>query len=132
MATRPHASWQRCRTHLAANLLAATPKSPWSRVEALHSVYDQPDVEAVNGRYDGVLEGLYEAPSRDEVSRSFGLLGDFSRGSGRVSFQVPSTQFWTHATCARGGSETVLARAGGLPTGSTQSRRRSVHVGTWN
>src|SRR5919107_5515119 len=42
-ATLPGASWQRCRTHYAANLMATTPKSSWGWVKALlHSVYDQP------------------------------------------------------------------------------------------
>src|SRR5215217_6708693 len=42
-ATLPGASWQRCRTHYAANLMAVTPKSAWGWVKALlHSVYDQP------------------------------------------------------------------------------------------
>jgi transposase-like protein len=46
-ATLPNASWQRCRTHYAANLMAVTPKSQWGWVKALlHSVYDQPDSEA--------------------------------------------------------------------------------------
>jgi transposase-like protein len=43
-ATLPGASWQRCRTHYAANLMSATPKASWPWVRAmLHSVYDQPD-----------------------------------------------------------------------------------------
>ena len=47
-ATLPGASWQRCRTHYAANLMAVTPKSSWPWVKALlHSVYDQPDADAV-------------------------------------------------------------------------------------
>jgi len=46
-ATLPGASWQRCRTHYAANLMAATPKNAWGWVKALlHSVYDQPDADA--------------------------------------------------------------------------------------
>jgi transposase-like protein len=60
-ATLPSASWQRCRTHYAANLMAGTPKSQWGWVRALlHSVYDQPDAEAVHAQFDRVLEGLYE------------------------------------------------------------------------
>jgi transposase-like protein len=60
-ATLPAASWQRCRTHYAANLMAVTPKSQWGWVKALlHSVYDQPDTEAVHAQFDRVLEGLYE------------------------------------------------------------------------
>src|SRR6476620_5930349 len=60
-ATLPDASWQRCRTHYAANLMSATPKSQWGWVKALlHSVYDQPDADSVNAQFDRVLEGLYE------------------------------------------------------------------------
>jgi transposase-like protein len=60
-ATLPAASWQRCRTHYAANLMSVTPKAQWGRVRALlHSVYDQPDAESVNAQLDRVLEGLYE------------------------------------------------------------------------
>ena len=60
-ATLPAASWQRCRTHYAANLMAVTPKSQWGWVKALlHSVYDQPDAEAVHAQFDRVIEGLYE------------------------------------------------------------------------
>ena len=60
-ATLPDASWQRCRTHYAANLMAVTPKSQWGWVKALlHSVYDQPDADSVNAQFDRVLEGLYE------------------------------------------------------------------------
>ncbi len=58
-ANLPGASWQRCRTHYAANLMAATPKSSWGWVKALlHSVYDQPDAEAVHAQYDRVLDAL--------------------------------------------------------------------------
>jgi transposase-like protein len=58
-ATLPAASWQRCRTHYAANLMAVTPKSAWGWVKALlHSVYDQPDAEAVHAQFDRVLDAL--------------------------------------------------------------------------
>jgi putative transposase len=54
-ATLPGASWQRCRTHYAANLMAATPKSAWGWVKALlHSVYDQPDADAVHAQFDRI------------------------------------------------------------------------------
>jgi transposase-like protein len=60
-ATLPAASWQRCRTHYAANLMAATPKSAWGWVKALlHSVYDQPDADAVHAQFDRVLDALAE------------------------------------------------------------------------
>ncbi len=58
-ATLPAAEWQRCRTHYAANLMSATPKSSWGWVKALlHSVYDQPDAEAVHAQFDRVVEAL--------------------------------------------------------------------------
>src|SRR6187431_3113171 len=60
-ATLPAASWQRCRTHYAANLMAVTPKSQWGWVKALlHSVYDQPDAAAVHAQFDRVLDGLHD------------------------------------------------------------------------
>jgi transposase-like protein len=58
-ANLPGASWQRCRTHYAANLMSVTPKSAWPGVKAmLHSVYDQPDVKAVNAQWDKMLDTL--------------------------------------------------------------------------
>ena len=43
-ATLPGATWQRCRTHYATNLMAITPKASWPWVRTLlHSVFDQPD-----------------------------------------------------------------------------------------
>lgn len=60
-ATLPGAAWQRCRTHYAANLMSATPKSQWGWVKAmLHSVYDQPDADAVHAQFDRVLDALGE------------------------------------------------------------------------
>jgi putative transposase len=60
-ATLPGASWQRCRTHYAANLMSATPKSSWPWVRALlHSVYDQPDSASVHAQFDRVLDALGE------------------------------------------------------------------------
>ena len=58
-ATLPGAAWQRCRTHYAANLMSATPKSSWGWVKALlHSVYDQPDADAVHAQFDRVVDAL--------------------------------------------------------------------------
>jgi len=58
-ATLPGASWQRCRTHYAANLMAVTPKSSWPWVRALlHSVYDQPDAASVHAQFDRILDAL--------------------------------------------------------------------------
>jgi putative transposase len=58
-ATLPGASWQRCRTHYAANLMSITPKASWPWVKTLlHSVYDQPDTQAVHEQFDRVLDTL--------------------------------------------------------------------------
>jgi putative transposase len=58
-ATLPGAAWQRCRTHYAANLMSATPKSSWGWVKALlHSIYDQPDAAAVHAQFDRVVDAL--------------------------------------------------------------------------
>ncbi|MGY4844688.1 IS256 family transposase [Kocuria sp. MNB10] len=56
-ANLPGASWQRCRTHYAANLMSVCPKSMWPAVKAmLHSVYDQPDAASVNAQFDRLLD----------------------------------------------------------------------------
>ena len=60
-ATLPGASWQRCRTHYAANLMSATPKASWPWVRALlHSVYDQPDTASVHAQFDRILDAVAE------------------------------------------------------------------------
>ena len=56
-ANLPGATWQRCRTHYAVNLMAVTPKAMWPAVKAmLHSVYDQPDHDAVHAQFDRLLD----------------------------------------------------------------------------
>src|SRR5262249_19994234 len=58
-ATLPGASWQRCRTHYAANLMSATPKTSWPWVKTLlHSVYDQPDAASVHTQFDRLVDAL--------------------------------------------------------------------------
>jgi putative transposase len=60
-ANLPGASWQRCRTHYAANLMSICPKSMWPAVKAmLHSVYDQPDAPAVHAQFDRLLDYVTE------------------------------------------------------------------------
>ncbi len=57
----PGASWQRCRTHYAANLMSICPKGMWPTVKAmLHSVYDQPDAAAVNAQFERLLDYVSE------------------------------------------------------------------------
>ena len=56
-ANLPGTTWQRCRTHYAANLMGVTPKSAWPAVKAmLHSVYDQPDADAVRAQFERLLD----------------------------------------------------------------------------
>jgi putative transposase len=58
-ANLPGASWQRCRTHYAANLMSVCPKSAWPAVKTmLHSVYDQPDADAVHAQFDKLLDSV--------------------------------------------------------------------------
>jgi transposase-like protein len=58
-ATLPGAAWQRCRTHYAANLMSATPKTSWPWVRTLlHSVYDQPDAASVHAQYDRLIDAI--------------------------------------------------------------------------
>ena len=60
-ATLEGAAWQRCRTHYAFNLMDVCPKASWRAVKtALHSIYDQPDAEAVHAQFDRVVETLAE------------------------------------------------------------------------
>jgi putative transposase len=58
-ANLPGTAWQRCRTHYAANLMSACPKSAWPAVKTmLHSVYDQPDPKSVHAQYDKLLDAM--------------------------------------------------------------------------
>jgi transposase-like protein len=64
-ATLPGAAWQRCRTHYAANLMAATPKASWPWVKTLlHSVYDQPDAASVHAQYDRLAGAIAGKPPK--------------------------------------------------------------------
>lgn len=45
----------------AAHLMSATSKSSWEGVKALlHSIYDQPDAQAVHAHFDRVVDALAE------------------------------------------------------------------------
>lgn len=58
-ATLPGVAWQRCRTHYTANLMSTTPKSSWPWGKALlHSVYDQPNADAVQAQFDRIVDAL--------------------------------------------------------------------------
>jgi transposase-like protein len=90
-ATLPGASGQRCGTHYAANLMAATPKSSWPWVKGLlHSIYDQPDAESVHAQFDRVITALatklrvvaehLEAARADSLAFTFVPQGDLAAG----------------------------------------------------
>lgn len=55
----PGASWQRCRTHYARNLLSQVPKSaqPWVAT-LLRTVFEQSDTEDVQAQMRHVLDAL--------------------------------------------------------------------------
>ncbi len=58
-ANLPGATWQRCRTHYAANLMSACPKTSWPAVKAmLHSVYDHPTAKDVQAQFDKLLDAV--------------------------------------------------------------------------
>ena len=58
-ATLPGATWQRCRTHYAANLMSVCPKASWPAVKAMpHSVYDQPTAKDVHAQSDKLLDAV--------------------------------------------------------------------------
>ena len=60
-AALPGASWQRCRTHFAANLLAKVPRTAQPVVAGLlRSIFDQPDAEQVHAQFDRVEAQLRE------------------------------------------------------------------------
>ena len=74
-ANLPGATWQRCRTHYAANLMTMTPKSAWPALKTmLHSLYDQPDAAAVEAQFDRLLDytrdPLPEAADHLEATRA--------------------------------------------------------------
>jgi hypothetical protein len=70
-ATLPGASWQRCRTHYAANLMSVTPKASWPWVKTLlHSVYNQPDQNSVHEQFDRVLDALPRSCPRSSTTSS--------------------------------------------------------------
>lgn len=60
-ATLPGASWQRCRTHYARNLLVRVPKrdQPWVAT-MLRTVFDQPDTQAVRAQFERVQATIAE------------------------------------------------------------------------
>ena len=110
-ATLPGASWQRCRTHYATNLMAVTPKSSWPWVRTLlHSVYDQPDADSVAAQYDRIVDAL-----TDKLSKVAEHL-DTARPD-LLAFTAFPKQIW---------------RRSGRTTPRKDSTKRSDAVPTWS
>ena len=70
-AVLPGASWQRCRTHYARNLLCQVPKSaqPWVAT-LLRTVFEQPDTDAVHAQ---MTDELLTACHRMRWTTSLGI-----------------------------------------------------------
>jgi putative transposase len=108
-ANLPGTSWQRCRTHYAANLMSVCPKSSWGWVKALlHSVYDQPDADAVHAQYDRILDALTD--KLPAVADHLDHARDDRSGCGsglRVAFNWKSSH---RSPCRGGGGAGRLVR----------------------
>jgi transposase-like protein len=101
-ANLPGTTWQRCRTHYAANLTSSCPKSAWPAVKTmLHSVNDQPDPKSVHAQFDKVLDTITESPC-----------------SGRTPRQCPRRRARLHQLP----QIDVLARAQAITTDNTDTR----------
>ncbi len=115
-ATLPAASWQRCRTHYAANLMASTPKSSWPAVKAmLHWVYDQPDA--------GLGRSTVRQAPRHHADAATGRARPPGRGQGRHPGLHPPSRRGCDARSGRTtptSDSTVRSAAG--PTWSESSQ----------
>ena len=88
-AALPGASWQRCRTHFAANLLAKVPRSAQPVVAGLlRSIFDQPDAEQVHAQLDRV-----EAQLRERFPAVADYLADAK--DDLLAFTAFPTEHWT-------------------------------------
>jgi putative transposase len=117
-ANLPGAAWQRCRTHYAANLMSVCPKASWGWVKALlHSVYDQPDAEAVHAQYDRIsTPWLTSCPTWPTTSTKLARTCSRSPRSPRRSGARSGPTTPTSASTAR--SAGGLTWSGSSPTGT--------------
>ena len=88
-AALPGASWQRCRTHFAANLLAKVPRSAQPVVAGLlRSIFDQPDAEQVLAQFDRV---------EVQLRKQFPAVADYLADAkdDLLAFSVFPVEHWT-------------------------------------
>jgi transposase-like protein len=84
-ANLPGASWQRCRTHYTANLMAVCPKHAWGGVKAmLHSVFDQIDADAVHAQC--------QVAKITRRQRSRTILAAWAMNSSAIRSETPGTE----------------------------------------
>ena len=88
-ATPPGACWQRCRTHHAANLMAATPRGR----ALLHPVYDQPGARSGHAQPGRVLDALADKPPQLAAHRDAARTGILAF---TASPQATGRQTWSN------------------------------------
>jgi putative transposase len=114
-ATVPGASWQRCRTHYAANLMSATPKASWPWVKTLADV------------------GCTRSTTSPTPTPCTPSSTDSSRPSPRSCPRSPTTSKPPDPTCSR--SPRSRKRSGarsGRTTPTNASTARSAAAPTWS
>jgi putative transposase len=100
-ATVPGASWQRCRTHYAANLMSATPKASWPWVKTLADV------------------GCTRSTTSPTPTPCTPSSTDSSRPSPRSCPRSPTTSKPPDPTCARSPRSPRSRRRSGARSGPT-------------
>jgi transposase-like protein len=112
-ANLPGTTWQRCRTHYAANVMSVCPKSSWGWVKALlHAVSDQPDADAVHAQYGRILDAL-----TDKLPAVAEHLDHARAGVRQGRAALPDG-------CARGMLEATCSGVGVIPNRRLQSATR--------
>jgi putative transposase len=126
-ATLAGASWQRCRTHYAANLMLVTPKSSWGWVKALlHSIYAQPDAESVHAQFDRVVDALAEnSPPSQTTSTTPEPTSSPSPASPRKSGDKSGPTTPTNASPARSAAAPTSSASSPTAPPSSDSSARS-------
>ena len=81
--------------------MSATPKSSWGWVKALlHSIYDQPDDQAVHAQFDRVIDALHGklpamAEHLEQARADILAFTSFPKESWRQIWSNPSPPGWS-------------------------------------